>query len=206
MRLFNLSGLIKFLFGILVVQIATGALVYAALRTEQQELWLLFGALAFVLSLLAGLWFSAIVHQARKDEVAHIRENFSRQKEKIKLQAEKDKAKVMKQTHRQLLKDRDRTQSKANMKVGASFAGVMGLGLFMMFTQFVTIGMLTLTTAGGALAGYAFRTRQDYLSRQKDNGGENNLLGRMKGQKAITAIKDVSARLSITKQPPKNPR
>ena len=53
------------------------------------------------------------------------------------------------------------------MKAGASFIGVIAVGGVMLFTQFVTMGMLLMTTAGGALAGYAYRTRQEIGRREK---------------------------------------
>ena len=43
---FSLYSVFKFLFGILLLQAATGVLVVAALRTENREVWILLGLFA----------------------------------------------------------------------------------------------------------------------------------------------------------------
>lgn len=164
---FNLSGTFKYLFGILLLQAATGVLVVAALRTENREVWILLGLFALMLSFLAALWFVSISSHTHKDKVNYLKEEFLREREKIRVRAEREKSKVIEKSHQRIMRDRNRTQGKANMKVGASFIGVLAVGAVMLFTQFVTIGMLLMTTAGGALAGYAFRTRQE-IGRNKE--------------------------------------
>ncbi len=190
---FHLAGIVRFLLGILLVQAATGALVYAALNSGQEALWPVFGGLAACMGVLATFWFGSIVHHARKDAVAQLKDSFSREREKIRLQAERDKTRVIERSHKQLIRDRGRTEAKANAKVGASFAAVMGLGMLMLFTQFVTIGMLLMTTAGGALAGYGMRARQDYLAKRKD--GAEKLIGPGTAGRTLSALKNAGARL-----------
>jgi hypothetical protein len=168
MSRYTFSGIFKFLLGILLVQAATVAQVVAALHSDSRDVWILLGGLSLVLSLLAALWFVSILHHARKDAVSRMKDDFSKEREKIRLRAERDKAKVIRQSQEQILKDRDRTQAKASLKVGASFAGALGLGALMLFTQFFTFGLLTLSTAGGALAGYAWRTRQELTRRNRE--------------------------------------
>jgi hypothetical protein len=173
---YPLSGLLNFLLGILLVQGATGALVMAALSTGEPRPWLLFGLLCLALALLAAFWFASILQHGRKEAVTGIKEDFSREREKIRLQAERAKARVMRDSHRQILRDRSRTQTKAGVKVGAAFLATAALGGVMLLGQFITFGLLTLSTAGGALAGYALRTRQDQLARRRDR--EQALTGR----------------------------
>ncbi len=153
---FGIANLIRFLLGILIVQAATAVQIYAALQTDKPLLWVVFGGLSLILGILAALWFSSMLRHAQKDAVKNMSERFSKEREKTK---------VIKQSHQQIIKDRNRTQSRASMKVGASFAGVIGLGGLMLFTQFFTLGMMLMSTAGGALAGYALRTRQEYKTR-----------------------------------------
>lgn len=164
---FSFSGIFKFLTGILLVQTATGILVVVALRTDNREAWLLFVLLALTLCLLTAFWFASIITHAKKDATAQIREGFSREREKIRVRAEREKSKVIEKSHRQIIKDRSRTQAKANTKSGALFVGVLALGGIMVFTQFFTFGLLIMTTAGGALAGYLMRSRQIVLSRRQ---------------------------------------
>lgn len=54
-----------------------------------------------------------------------------------------------------------RTSTQANIKVGMAFAGAAGIGGLLLLTQFMTLGLLMLTTAGGALGGYVVRIRQE---------------------------------------------
>ena len=170
----NLSLLFKFLVGILLIQGTAALLVYTALKSDHIEVWLLLGALAVVISFLAAFWFASAAGHFRKDALARVRENFSREREQIRIKAEREKTKVIKQSHQEIAKERSRAQNKANFKVGASVATAVGLGALMLLTQFVTIGLLTLTTAGGALGGYLFRARQDHAERL---GAEPKRLG-----------------------------
>jgi hypothetical protein len=187
----NFSGLFKFLLGILLVQAATAAQVVAALHSGSREVWVLLGALSLVLGTLTALWFSTILHHARKDAVIRIKDDFSKEREKIRLRAERDKTKVIQQSHQQIMKDRNRTQAKASLKVGASFAGMVGLGAVMLLSQFVTFGLLTLSTAGGALAGYAWRTRQEFGRRERralSQGPVERVIGWGGARKALNAL------------------
>ena len=158
----NLSILLKFLMGILLIQGAAAVLTFAALQSAHIEVWLVLGLLALIMSCLAAFWFVSIAGHLRKDALARMRENFSREREQFRVKAEREKSKVLRQSHQQIAKERNRAQSKANFKVGASLAAALGLGVMMLLTQFVTIGLLTLTTAGGAVGGYLFRARQDH--------------------------------------------
>lgn len=167
MNRYGISDLIRFLLGILLVQTATGIQVLAALRSADREIWLLFGLLSLTLAGVAALWFTSIANHGRKDAVARMKDDFSREREKIRVRAEREKTKVIEKSHQQIIKHRDRTQTKASMKAGASFAAVVVLGGIMLFTQFIPLGMLLMTTAGGALAGYGFRARQEYLGRRR---------------------------------------
>ncbi|MEN8180096.1 MAG: hypothetical protein ABFS39_15950 [Pseudomonadota bacterium] len=164
---FSFSGIFKFLTGILLVQAATGILVVVALRTESREVWLLFVLLALTLCLLTAFWFASIITHAKKDAVAQMREGFSREREKIRVRAEREKSKVIEKSHQQIIKDRSRTQAKANTKSATLFAGVLALGGILVFTQFFTFGLLLMSTAGGAIAGYLMRSRQVFLSRRQ---------------------------------------
>ena len=164
---FSFSGIFKFLIGIILAQTATGILVVVALRTENREVWLLLGLLGLTLSLLTAFWFASIVTHAKKDATSHMREGFSREREKFRVRAEREKSKVMEKSHQRIIKDRSRTRSKANTKSNALFAGALALGGIMLFTQFLTFGLLLMTTAGGALAGYLMRSRQVVLGSKR---------------------------------------
>jgi hypothetical protein len=159
--------MIRYLPGLLLVQVATVALVLAALQSDSRELWITMAALAGILNLVTALWFGSITSHLQKDAVAKITEQFSREREKLRVTAEQQKARLLKQSHEQINRATNRAHAKANFKVGAAFTGIIGAGVLMIFTQFMTLGILTLATGGGALAGYLARLRQDLSSRRK---------------------------------------
>ncbi len=187
MNRFSFLNVIKFLLGILITQCATVILVVAAYETETrlEDTWIFFVLLALTMSFLAALWFSSIANNSRKDAVARTKESFSREREKIRVRAEKEKSKIIKQSHQQIIREKSRVQAKANLKAKAAFVGLVGLGGVMLFTQFATLGLLTLSTAGGALAGYLARVRQDYLNQKHKKAQQ--VIGEAKPVKIIAA-------------------
>lgn len=159
--------MLRYLPGILLVQVATVALVLAALKTDDRELWMVMGALALIINLVTAFWFGSITSHLKKDAVAKVREQFSQEREKLRVTAEQQKSRLLKKSHEQITKATNRAHAKANFKVGAAFAGIIGAGVLMMFTQFMTLGILTLATGGGALAGYLARFRQEPPARNR---------------------------------------
>lgn len=160
MTRFSFFSVLKFLPGILLVQAATGILVVVALKTPLEDTWILFVLLALTTALLVALWFASVADHVKNKAVAQAKHGFVREREKLRVNAEKEKSKVIKQSHQQAAKATNRAQSKANFKTGVALAGVMGLGAIMVFSQLFTLGLITLSTAGGALLGYGVRARQ----------------------------------------------
>lgn len=165
---FALLSIVKFFVGTLLVQGVTVILVVAAMRSGLEETWIIFVLLCLTTGFLAALLFASIASHAQKDALSKIKENFSQQREKIRLRAEKEKTKVIEKSHRQIIKQTNRARTKADFKTKATFVGLAGFGALMLFTQFATMGLLTLSTAGGALAGYAFRARRDRLAHKQE--------------------------------------
>ncbi|MGH8615872.1 MAG: hypothetical protein ACREYF_28640 [Gammaproteobacteria bacterium] len=150
----------RFLPGLILLQAATAVLVYAALSQPVKGYWIAFGLIALLTNVLTAFWFGAIVKQIKKDAVARTKEVFAKERERLRLQTEKEKSKVIEQSHKRVVQETNRAQAKANFKVGAAFVGALGVGAVMLFTELVTLGLLTLSTGGGALAGYLMRERQ----------------------------------------------
>jgi hypothetical protein len=157
----------RFLPGIILVQAATIALVLMTLKVDQQGFWIAAALMALILGLVTAFWFGSISDHIGKDSLVRVQEKHARDRERLRVKAEKDKTKVIEQSHRQIAKATSRAHAKANFKVGAAFAAAVGAGVLMLFTQFLTIGLLTLTTAGGALVGYGVRARQELAARKK---------------------------------------
>jgi hypothetical protein len=192
---FSLANLLKFLIGTLLVQGVTALLVVTALKTNLQETRLFFGALGAAIGMLTALWFTSVADNAGRRAVAKAREGFSREKEKIRARAEQEKVKEVQNTHRQLNKEKRRAQMRSNVRTGVMVVGgVVGLGTVMLFSQFMTLGLLTLTTAGGAALGYTVRARQERFGE-----GRWRLLG---GGRRVEVI-DVSPPARALKGSPK---
>ena len=158
----------KYLPGILIIQAATVAMTLAALKSSEQELWLAIGLLGLIIGLVTAFWFSSIASHIKKDALAQARDEFSREREKLRVNAERQKTRLLKKSHEQIRKETNRAYARTNFKLGAGFVGITGAGALMIFTQFLTLGLLTLAVGGGALGGYLVRLRQDVLSRQKE--------------------------------------
>ncbi|QLQ31195.1 MAG: hypothetical protein HZT40_05790 [Candidatus Thiothrix singaporensis] len=90
-----------------------------------------------------------------------MQENHARERENLRVNAERAKTRLVKQAHKDTIQEVRRTSTQANIKVGMAFAGVAVLGGMLLLTQFLTLGLLTLATAGGAVGGYILRIRQE---------------------------------------------
>jgi len=172
--------MLKFLFGVILVQAGTTALYYSAVQTglENSQLLLTIGLLELVFSILAAFWFSTLARQQYREELEAARDEHAREREKIRVNAERQKARIVNKSQKQLLKETRRAQAAANFKIGATFAAALAFGGIMLYSQFVTFGLLILSTAGGALAGYLARGRQLSRTGQKKlaAGGQKKAL------------------------------
>jgi len=157
---FSLTAFIKFLVGIFLLQGATALLLMTALDADLHKSGWLVGSLAIVIGVLAALWFSAIASHASQHSLARASEKFNRQRDRIHRQAEKEKTKEIKDSHRQILRETRRLQNRSTLKLGAAMTGIAGLGVLLLFTQFMTLGLLAVSATGGALLGYGVRARQ----------------------------------------------
>ncbi len=88
----------------------------------------------------------------------------SADKAQIQERAHVERERLVKQTHKQLMQRERSISRRANLKVGLAFMAVSGLGVLMLVTNMMTLGLLTITTAGGALGGYLLRWRQSRLA------------------------------------------
>jgi len=156
----RIGGVFKFLIGILLLQVATALLTYTALMTDLQQTAWLFAALAATLGLLVALWFDSVIGSVKEQAVARQHKRHAREREKLRIRAEKDKAKLAKQ--------RKRSSGGATLKTGLAVGGTVGVGVALMFAQLMTLGLLTISAAGGAALGYGVRSRQEKMIRARE--------------------------------------
>ncbi len=143
-------------------------LTYIALKTDLQQTAWLFGALAATLGVLVALWFDSVIGSVNEQAMARQQKRHSREREKLRVQAERDKAK--------LTRERKRLTGGATLKTGVAVGGLVGVGVAMLLAQFVTLGLLTLSTAGGAALGYGVRSRQEKLIRAREQKQAEKLI------------------------------
>lgn len=167
----------RFLPGILLIQLATAGLLFAVFKSGlTQEMLLIIIGLGLMLSVLAALWFASIATHRHKDQLTRTIEQYAREREDIRVRAEQQKIKILRQSQKQISRESSRVNAKANFKVGAAFAAVAAIGALMLFTQFVTAGLLLMSTAGGGIMGYLVRRRQELRMQQKLVEAENQAL------------------------------
>lgn len=172
----------KYLPGIILVQVVTLALLWVNAQSPLEELLARVALPAILLSTVTALWFAAIsraetqkAHATLLDEQqrsqADMLEKHFQEREKLTRSMERTRADVMqkassereelvRKTHADLIKAERRAHRGANLKVGAAFTLVTVAGVGLLFVQFMTLGLLTITAASGALGGYLLRWKQ----------------------------------------------
>jgi hypothetical protein len=160
MTLFNLPTFIKFLVGVFLLQGATVLLILTAQDADLNKTGWLVGSLGVLIGVIAALWFSAITSHAKQHSYTLASEKFNRQRDRLRLQANKEKTKEIRNSHQQVLRETRRVQTRSTLKLGAAMTGIAGLGVLLLFTQFMTLGLLAVSATGGAVLGYGFRARQ----------------------------------------------
>lgn len=145
----GLGSLIRFLIGIVLLQAVTLLLGYTAMHTDIRLTWPLFVLLGLSIGVLAAFWFNSIVAADRHRTLSRASERFLREREKIRLKAEQLRSKAK------------RSSMGVSAKTGVVVGGAIGVGIAMMFAQFMTLGLLTLSAAGGVALGYGVRVRQE---------------------------------------------
>lgn len=159
----------RFLIGILIIQIATVALVFLAPADLHGLGWLRLIIPIALMGVFAAFWFNSIASHKSKDELSKLQQHHAKEREKLQINAERAKTRMMKKTQQQIAKEAKITHGKANFKVGATLAAAVGFGALMLLTEMLTLGLMTMTTAGGALGGYLYRGRKEKSKVLLDN-------------------------------------
>ena len=186
--------MLKFIPGILLLQVITAALVFMAPAELSDWGWLRLMIPVLIAGFLTAFWFGSIAAGQRKDEINRLKENHAKERETIRLNAERAKTKLVKQTQHKALQEVRRSAKRTNFKFGLAFAGAAGLGGVLMLTQFMSLGLLTLSTAGGALGGYWLRHRVEK--------GKQKLLGRSQPTPPSIAVSSEGAKPLKRIEPP----
>lgn len=174
--------MLRYIPGIVLVQIVTFTLFWVNQGASIEQLLLRVGLPAVMFSAVTALWLSLIGrmdaeqrNSALREQHAEERMQLNREIERVRSEAlqeaSADKAQLLerahtererlvRQTHKEIMKQERSASRRSNMKVGLAFMGLTGFGVLMLVTQFMTLGLLTITTAGGAMGGYLLRWKQ----------------------------------------------
>ena len=184
--------MLKFLPSLIVLQILLVLVVFGALQSGHELATVVIAVFVLVAGVAFAFWFRSLSEIQSKDLIASIKEEHALDREKIRVETEQEKIKVISDAQQQITKQVNRANAKANFKAGAIITAAIGLGAFFIIGQMITLGLVTLTTAGGGLAGYMLRARQE---KQK-----LNLIP--KNQAAITAKPESKKPLKSLKKAP----
>jgi len=189
---FSLPAFIKFLIGVFLLQVATALLLMTTQDADLHRSSWLVVALGILIGVIAALWFSTIASHASQHSFTRASEKFNRQRDRIRRQAEKEKTKEIKDSHQQILRETRRLQSRSTLKLGAAMTGIAGLGVLLLFTQFMTLGLLAVSATGGALLGYGIRARQYPAIERPADAVAGKLPGKPPGDARVLTVEKAS--------------
>lgn len=174
--------MLRYLPGIVLVQIVTGTLYFVNQDASIEHLMLRVSLPALIISVVVALWLSMIGRMDAEQRNSALREQHAKERTQLNreieraradamLEASTDRAQLMERantererlvrdTHKQLMKQERSASRRANMKIGFGFMILTGMGAFMLVTQFMVVGVLLISTATGAMGGYLYRWRQ----------------------------------------------
>jgi len=151
--------MLKFIPGILLLQAITIALVLMAPNDLENWGWLRLAVPVLIVGFLTAFWFGSVAAHQRENKISRLKELHAKERETIRVNAERAKTKLIKQSQHKTMQEVRRSSTRAYIKVGLAFAGAAALGGFLILTQFMSLGLLTLSAVGGALGGYTLRFR-----------------------------------------------
>lgn len=152
--------IIKFLLGIILAQIATYFLIELSPNDLTFSAFLRTVIPLFFIALIVAFWFNSLAGHHSKDTIGKMKDHFFNEREKIRTNAQRSKDRALKAAQKQSAKETAKAHAKANFKVGAAFAGMLGVGALFVFAQMLTAGLLAISATVGAMGGYYWRGKR----------------------------------------------
>lgn len=170
----TITRMLRFLFGILVVQAATAGLVLiSANQALDWNTWLPILIALGTIGLVAAFWFSTVATGLKRGEIDRLRSEFARERENLRVRAEREKTKMVRQNQKSLSSETRRAESRANRKVAIAVGAVSAVGIVLVFASSLALGLSIMTGAGGALGGYIAGRRTRGRSIVADDPGSS---------------------------------
>jgi hypothetical protein len=167
----------RHLTGVLLAQGATGLVVWLAFAGPNPAGWALAGPVGAVVGLITAMWLSGLGAAERRAERARAEARLAEARETLRVEAARERAEHVRQTEREradqiaraeraradALAEAERRVAKAArtrglpLKLGLTAGALAGVGVALMAAQFVTLGLVAVTAAGGAALGWRLR-------------------------------------------------
>lgn len=158
---------VKFLFGIILAQTATYFLIVLAPNDINVSNFIRVAIPLLLIALILAFWFNSIAGHHSKDAIGKVKDHFTNEREKIRTNAQRAKDRAVKAVQKESAKETAKAHAKANFKVGAAFAGMLGVGALFVFAQMLTAGLLAISATVGAMGGYYWRGKRIQNNRLK---------------------------------------
>lgn len=165
--------MLKFLPGILLLQAITVALTVTMPSDMSGWWWRLLLPLVTI-GIVTAFWLKSLADQHNKDEMYKLRETHAKEREQIRVNAERAKTRIVKEVQQETLQEVRKTSAQANTRLGIAVGGMAAIGGALMLAQFITMGLIVVGTAGGAIGGYVVRLRQEKGKPLLFGRGNNN--------------------------------
>jgi len=109
--------------------------------------WLQILVPSLVVALVVGFWFNALSRRDAAKTLEKTKQQHLREREDLRVAAEKAKAKVQREAHKSITRETRKTHARANLKVGIALSGAIAFGVLMMFTQLASLGLILQSNA-----------------------------------------------------------
>ncbi|HSM28493.1 MAG TPA: hypothetical protein VK855_10365 [Thioalkalivibrio sp.] len=181
-RWFRTPLLLKYLLAVALVQGMTVLLLFAWWHTGSTDVALTLAALGLAAGFFAALWLASIARGDRQEALLRAEADLIRERERNRHRTERERSKAAESARRQVQRETRKVKNRSTVRLGAAVAGIAGLGTVLLLTQFLSLGVLLISSSGGALAGYLLRMRQEFR-RATDSGGALTLPRQVQGER-----------------------
>ncbi len=161
-RWFRTPLFLKYLLAVTLVQGMTVLLIFAWWHTGSNDVALTLAALGLAAGFFAALWLASLAQGDRREALHRAEADLIRERERNRYRTERERSKAAENTHRQIQRETRKIKNRSTVRLGAAVAGIAGLGMLLLLTQFLSLGVLLISSSGGALAGYLLRMRQEF--------------------------------------------
>lgn len=152
---------LKFVLAVALVQGMTVLLVFAWQHTGSADATLTLAGIGLGVGLFAALWLASMARGTHREALLRAEGDLARERERQKRLTERERNKAAESARREAQREVLKLKTRTNVKLGGAAVGMVGLGTLLLLTQFMSLGVLLLSSSGGALAGYLYRGRQE---------------------------------------------